>query len=130
MYSNGNFFSEDTIDNNDFSEPDYHKLDRKIIKIIGKDTKVVYNASNDIYLGYFWSEDKIKLDDDTVILPSYRTHLLPLAVLASAQAIQRFFTEVNQYQQNPASLEPIVGDKRVAFKKNFFQYTFQNIFKK
>src|SRR3989344_7267873 len=87
-YSNNNFFSEDTISNEEFNSPNLTKL-----KIISEQIengivrKYLYNQINTdkIYLSWIKEEDPFSgkkiysMDDKSFVLPSYFSHLAPQA---------------------------------------------------
>ncbi|NOY35625.1 MAG: hypothetical protein GXP44_01745 [bacterium] len=114
-YSNKNFFSEDTIDNKDFKEPDLEKLERKIKSISGKKKKFLVNSSNGTYLAIENGINEYSINDEKFILPSYRSHLFPKAVLTGAGVIDLFFRDVEKYKKNPELLKPIVPDSDEPF---------------
>lgn len=112
-YSNKNFFSEDTINNNDFKEPNLQFL-RRDIKIIDQE-KTIFLYSNNLnsYLSFFNNKtNRYSTNDKTFILSSYCTHLFPQSVLASVSVIDLFFKETEKYQNRPELLEPIVLDSQ------------------
>ena len=110
-YSNKNFFSEDTINNSEFEKPALDLLETIEKTIESGERKYFYN--NDIYLFYKQTkghETIISTDDKNFVLPSYRSHLFPQAVLTGASVIDLFFKEVEKYKTQPELLEPIKQD--------------------
>ncbi len=110
-YSNSSFFSADTINNDDYEEPNIDNL----IMLDKDEVTILYDAKKQIYL----SEVKKKIegigmsiDNKAFVLPSYIDHLFPKAVLVGASIIDLFFKEVEKYKENPESLEPLVPDSQ------------------
>ncbi len=111
-YSNKNFFSEDTIGNEEFSEPNINEL--KIIFQKG-DNGIIkrYLIWNNVYLSLIISENIFTgeriftIDDRNFVLPSYRENLFPQVVLTGAGVIDLFFREVAKYKNNPDLLGDI-----------------------
>lgn len=112
IYSNNYFFSEDTINNEDFNKPALNFLETKLILINNKEKKALFNPNSNIYLALENKSNKFTLDDKIFVLPSYRDHLFPKAVLTGASVINLFFKDVEYYKQHPEQLEPIVSDVR------------------
>ncbi len=112
-YSNKNFFSEDTIDNEDFMEPNLGKLDTEI-KYVNGDKTLFLKRGND-YLAYLYSKDKYSINDEKFILPSYLSHLVPKMVLTGAGVVDLFFRDVEKYRKSPKTLEPIVSNSDEPF---------------
>ncbi|MEK7598883.1 MAG: hypothetical protein AAB474_00310, partial [Patescibacteria group bacterium] len=105
-YSNKNFFSEDTISNKEFVEPDLEKL-RKNTKELGNEKIIfLYNSNTGYYIAFLDNKTKnYSVNDTKFILPSYRIHLFPQAVLIGASVIDLFFREAERYQNNEESIE-------------------------
>jgi parallel beta-helix repeat protein len=118
-YSNKNFFSEDTISNEEFEEPNISKL--KIIK--RNKINYFFDQNFDLYLakinkdeGFIRRNKKpYTTDDKSFVLPSYRSHLFPQAVLAGASVINLFFKEAEKHKRNPELLEPVAPDSNEPF---------------
>lgn len=110
IYSNNNFFSEDTISNSEFTRPLFSSLEKRTVFIDDKEKKILFDANNQIYLAIENKSDTFTLDDKMFVLPSYRDHLFPKAVLTGASVINLFFKDVEYYKQHPDQLEPIVPD--------------------
>ncbi len=119
-YSNNNFFSEDTISNEEFNEPKLSGL-QMISKEIEGNIIRRYLVSNDYYLSWFKKEDPFTgkkiytTDDKYFVLPSYRSHLFPQAVLTGASVINQFFKEAEFYKQNPKLLSLVEGGSGESF---------------
>lgn len=101
-YSNNHFFSEDTIDTGEFSEPNIVQLH--------SDNNYLYDTANNIYVAHIQekgNEKSYSTDDRLFVLPSYRDHLLPHVIVTGAGVIQLFFDEIKKN----AFVEPLVADK-------------------
>ncbi|MCR4283758.1 MAG: lamin tail domain-containing protein [Parcubacteria group bacterium] len=107
-YSNNNFFSKDTISNEEYNEPDLKNLIKK--------TGYLYNDEDTPLTSYEIKKGKIvySLNDSSLILPSYFTHLAPKAVLTGASVLDLFFREVEMYKENPELLPEIIPDSNEA----------------
>lgn len=111
-YSNNNFFSEDTISNDEFNKPSISSLEKRFVFINKKERKVLFDTVNDAYLAIESDPDNFTIEDKIFVLPSYRSHLFPKAVLTGASVINLFFHDVEYYKQHPDQLEPIVPDSK------------------
>jgi len=109
-YSNNNFFSEDTISDEEFERPQIDLLENKKISINGMQILFLYDKNQDIYLAFLNDKNQYSTKDDSLVLPSYRVHLFPQAVLVSASVIDLFFKEVEKYKDQPDLLDPIISD--------------------
>ncbi|MEK7658072.1 MAG: lamin tail domain-containing protein [Patescibacteria group bacterium] len=108
-YSNNNFFSEDTINNEEYIKPN--------LKTLQKENGYLLDAEKKIYLAkYIQSGMKIEytLNDEFFVLPSYFSNLAPQAVLAGASVLNLFFQEVEKYKQNSELLPEIIPDSNEA----------------
>lgn len=108
-YSNNNFFSEDTISNNEYALPN--------LKSVQKKNDYLYDGEKNIYLAkYMQDGHKIfyTLNDKSVVLPSYFSNLSTQAVLTGAGVLDLFFREVEKYRNNPESLPEIIQDSNEA----------------
>ncbi len=132
-YSNNNFFSEDTINNDDFSLPNMNFLE-----IRDKDgSNYLYDKNEKIYLAQknndvgFVGKDvrKYTVDDGRFVLPSYREHLFPEAVLTGASVLELFFKEVEKYRVHPELMEPIVSDTNAPILATIAQLPVRTIIK-
>ena len=113
IYSNNNFFSEDTVSNKEFQLPDLDKIESKIENIGNEKVLFLYNQQKQIYLAILNNQTKnYSTNDKSFVLPSYRDHLFPKAVLTGASVINLFFKDVEYYKQYPDKLEPIVPNSR------------------
>ncbi len=132
VYVNQNFFSEDTISNEDFAEPFNSSKEIKI-ELDGKSVKFL--VKNNIKIARLTTEDVVTgkkrfTTNDTInILPSYRDHLFPEAVLTGASVINLFFEEVEKYKLSPELLEPIVPDSNSSFISALQQFPKRTVIK-
>ena len=130
IYTNQNFVSEDTISNDEFLNPYINNL---TIRLIDK-KEYLYNESLDIYISKIninngLDNKKFTTSDILHVLPSYRDHLFPEAVLAGASVINLFFQEVEKYQKNPQALEDIVPDSYDSFAVAMQQFPKRTVIK-
>ncbi len=114
-YSNNNFFSEDTINNDNFTKPNISNLE-----IIILDNKLFYkDINNNIILTRIsvdqYGSKKFTTNDLDYVMPSYRSHLFPEDVLTGAGVIKLFFSEADRYKQHPEQLEPVTNDTNTTF---------------
>ena len=104
-YSNNNFFSEDTISNEEYALPDLKKLQKK--------SGYLYNEEKKLYLAKY-TQDGHKilytLNDKSLVLPFYFYKLSNEAVLTGASVLDLFFREVEKYKNNPELLPEIIED--------------------
>ncbi len=127
-YSNNNFFSEDTISNEEFDKPDLGSLIRITKKISNNEVvDYLYDNKKDLILAkiqdyknsdFVGSGNLTRLytiDDKYFVMPSYASRLLPKAVLTGASVIKLFFNEAEKYKAHPELLEPIVPDSKISF---------------
>ncbi|MEK7131713.1 MAG: lamin tail domain-containing protein, partial [Patescibacteria group bacterium] len=111
IYSNNSFFSEDTLSNKDFLSPDLKNVEIKINHINDENILFLFDKQKQIYLAVLDNRTKnYSTSDKVFVLPSYRDHLFPKAVLTGASVINLFFKDVEYYKQHPDQLEPIVPD--------------------
>jgi hypothetical protein len=130
VYTNENFFSEDTISNNEFAKPELKSLKRKI-ELTSEGSKI-YLTKGSIYLAselIKGHESLFSTGESIFVLPSYRDHLFPEAVLTGASVINLFFQEVEKYTQNPNLLEQIVPDRNDSLLKAFEQFPKRTVVK-
>ena len=123
IYVNRNFFSEDTISSLEFQEPNLLILKEESRLING--FKKNFLVQNGKYLSVYKDSGHNRIystNDINFVLPSYRDHLFPEAVLTGASVINLFFQEVEKYKQNPDALEPIVPDSNVSLLVAFQQF--------
>lgn len=113
-YSNNNFFSEDTISNEEFDLPNIDELEDKIENIGNKKFLFLYNKQRQIYLAILKEDGKYSLDNNIFILPSYFSNLAPKAVLTGASVLKLFFEETEKYKENPELLPEIIPDSNEA----------------
>lgn len=131
-YTNANFFSEDTISNLEFNEP-YNSSEIITIKI--GDNIAKYKIKNGVYLARIISQDTFTglfvytTRDKNLVLPSYRDHLFPKAVLTGASVIKLFFEEVEKYKKNPELMEPVVANQYTPFLSALAQAPKRNVIK-
>lgn len=131
-YTNANFFSEDTISNIEFNEP-YNSSEIIIIKI--GDNIAKYKVKDGVYLARIISQDTLTgsfvytTRDKNFVLPSYRDHLFPKAVLTGASVIKLFFEEVEKYKKNPELMEPVVANQYTPFLVALAQAPKRNVIK-
>jgi hypothetical protein len=130
IYTNQNFFSEDTADNDEFLNPYINNL---TVKLIDK-KEYLYNESLNIYISKInfnngLDNKKFTTSDILYVLPSYRDHLFPEAVLTGASVINLFFQEVEKYQKNPQALEDIVPDSYGSFAVALQQFPKRTVIK-
>ncbi len=114
-YSNENFFSEDTISNDEFLGPNLTQL--KVVHHILPDGTFRKYLSNDVsHVAFIKVDDiltgkkKYSIDDQYFVLPSYVNRLFPEIVLTGEGVMRLFFREVEKYKEHPELLEPIVPD--------------------
>ncbi len=117
LYSNQNFFSEDTIQSGEFEEPKLERLTLKIEENIG------YLIRDNIFLLRISIDQtgvqKFSTNDKTFILPSYQSHLFPQVVLTGAGVINLFFHDVEKYRTHPEQLEALVPDQKISLSSLF-----------
>lgn len=113
-YSNNNFFSEDTINNNDFESPNLEKLENKIESIGNKKNLFLYDKKKQIYLAVLKENEKYSTDNTFFVLPSYFSNLSEQTVLTGAGVLNLFFQEVEKYRNNPELLPEIIPDSNEA----------------
>lgn len=113
-YSNNNFFSEDTISNDEFKLPDMIRLGSKMENIDNEKVLFLYDHQKQVYLAVLQDGKKYSIDDKVFILPSYFSHLSSQAVLTGASVLDLFFREAEKYKQSPELLPPILEDSKEA----------------
>lgn len=111
-YSNNNFFSEDTISNDEFKLPDMISLGSKMENIDNEKVLFLYDHQKQVYLAVLQDGKKYSIDDKVFILPSYFSHLSSQAVLTGASVLDLFFREAEKYKQSPELLPPILEDSK------------------
>lgn len=109
-YSNNNFFSEDTISNEEFEIPDLGKVEKKIKNINNKKILFLYDSQKQIYLAILNDDEKYSTNNKSFILPSYFSNLSREAVLTGGSVLKLFFQEVEKYKNNPELLPEIISD--------------------
>ncbi len=113
VYSNENFFSEDTISNEEYKLPNLKELKEQ--EIDSKDGIIIYLMKDSRYLAYkktVGHSSSYSIDEVTYIQPSYRAHLFPKVILNGTGVIELFFREVAAAQANPELLPPIIDDSK------------------
>lgn len=121
-YSNNNFFSEDTINNDDFNYPNVKELKNVVLEKNGRKSMYLFDGRHKSYLAVFKPTNKFSTDDPDFVLPSYREHLFPQAVLTGASVLQLFFKEVEKYRAHPELLETITPDNNVPLSTTIMQW--------
>lgn len=109
-YSNSHFFSEDTINNSEFLNPNL----ANVLKV----GEYLYDKNSDIYLAKYVNfrlDSLYTTNDSDYVLPSYKDHLFPKVILSGAGVIKLFFEEVNRYAQKPETLEPLVPNQPLSW---------------
>lgn len=136
IYTNKNFFSEDTISNDEFNFPALNLLKVNYIKTSKGELKVLFDTDNKINLAKANPQDSIfnrkeiySINEKDFVLPSYRDKLFPEAVLTGASVIKFFFEEVEKYKQNPGALESITLDSNTSFLTALQQFPKRSIIK-
>ncbi len=127
---NRNFFSEDTISNEEFLEPKIDSLTR-VNKTTTEGIKI-YLAKEGVYLAaqHIKGGNTIFTTvDSRFVLPSYRDHLFPEAVLTGASVINLFFDEVDKYKQHPELLESIMPNSNDSFLSALAQFPKRTVIK-
>lgn len=108
-YSNNNFFSEDTISNEEYALPNLKDLQKKNGYLYDGEKKL-YLAKEDI--------DKFNIiyttNDESFVLPFYFYNLSAQAVSTGAGVLDLFFREVEKYKNNPELLPKIIQDSNEA----------------
>ncbi len=137
IYTNQNFFSEDTINNDEFAKPDLNSLNivyidtpkDGILKLLKNKNSNYFTAKINPIDDAFSKGFSYSTDESLYVLPSYRDHLFPEAVLTGASVINLFFQEVERYQKNPQALEDIVPDSYDSFAVVLQQFPKRTVIK-
>ncbi|MBP6859274.1 MAG: lamin tail domain-containing protein [Candidatus Magasanikbacteria bacterium] len=136
IYTNKNFFSEDTINNTEFNFPALSLLKVNYIKTSKGELKILFDSDNKINLAKANPQDSVfnrkeiySINETDFVLPSYRDKLFPEAVLTGASVINLFFQEVEKYKQNPDALEPIISDSNTSFLVALQQFPKRSVIK-
>ncbi len=130
-YVNQNFFSEDTISNEEFQNPEIVSLE---IRKVGFNNGTIktFLFKGGIFLAVLNNtghSTNYSTKEDIFVLPSYRDHLFPEAVLTRASVINLFYDEVEKYRQHPELLEPIVPDSNDSFLTALEQFPKRTVLK-
>lgn len=96
-YSNGNFYSDSTIEDEKYKIPEniiYNKIKINnknfLLGVIEDDIKLVVKD------GAIWKSGEDKFVKNSIILISYSTHLIPQAIAHDAGVIKLFFNEAQK----------------------------------
>ncbi len=114
LYSNNNFFSKDTINNNTFSSPNLNSIEIERLRT-NEGNFNLFIKNKDIYLARYDEEIDLKTGDlvkkyeltdgGSRVLSSYWSHLSKQAVMHGAGVVKLFFDEVAKEEKTKVLYE-------------------------